>query len=337
MMQVGYFPCQQDPPKGERIGELWNEVVAEAQLAEEVGFDSCLFSEHHQQADGYFPNPLLCAGLVGARTKKLRVGTCVMLLPLYHPAHVAEDAALVDIATGGRLIYGVGIGYQPVDFEAFELSISDRAGRTEEGVEILRRAWTEERFSFEGKHFNLKDVSITPKPLQKPHPPIWMAAWTKIGLRRAARIADGWFADPVQSLPVIKGFADLYRAEAAKNGKKPFIALMRDVWIADTAAKAKAESDPIMYTHRFYWRNGAYVPDRYLEGVTAEAQWTFDRAVEDRFIVGSPEACRDELAKWNEAIRPDYWVLRMRHPGGPSHAQVKHALRLFGEKILPLF
>lgn len=335
MISVGYFPCQQDPPRAERIHQLWEEVVAEAELAEEVGFDSCLFSEHHQQADGYFPNPLLAAGLVGARTKRLRVGTCVLLAPLYHPSHVAEDAALIDIATGGRLILGVGVGYQPVDFEAFGLSIADRAGRSEESIEIIRRAWTEERFSFEGKHFQLRDLSISPKPLQKPRPPIWMAAWTKIGLRRAARIADGWLADPVQSLPVIKGFAEIYRAECAKQAKKPYVALMRDVWVSDTLAKAKAESDPIMFTHRFYWRNQAYVPDAYLEGVTEESQWTFERAVKDRFVVGSPEACREELARWQEAIRPDYWVLRMRHPGGPDHERVRQAIRLFGEKVIP--
>ena len=334
-MKVGYFSCQQDPPRAERIGEFWKEVVAEAKLAEEVGFDSFLFSEHHQQADGYFPNPLLCAGLIGAQTKRLRVGTCVLLQPLYHPVHVAEDGALIDIATGGRLILGVGIGYQPVDFQAFGLRIEDRAGRSEEGLEIVRRAWTEERFSFEGKHFRLEDVSVTPKPLQRPRPPIWMAAWTKIGLCRTARMADGWLADPVQSLPVIQGFAETYRAEAAKQGKKPFIALMRDVWIADSLEQARATGEPILYTHRFYLRNGAYIPDRYTAGVTSDEQWTFDRAAEDRFIAGSPADCLSQLEKWRDAIRPDYWVLRMRHPGGPTHAKTCEAIRLFGERVLP--
>lgn len=334
-MKVGYFPCQQDPPRAEAIARIWREAVAEARIAEKVGFDGCFFSEHHQQADGYLPNPLLAAGMIGAATERLRVGTCVLLLPLCHPVHVAEDAALVDLATGGRLILGVGVGYQPLDFEAFGLRISERARRCEEGLEIVKRSWTEEEFSFAGKHYQLTNVRVTPKPSQRPRPPIWMAAWTDVGLKRAARLADGWLTDPLQSLPVIRGFARTYREESQRQGKRPFVVLMRDVWVADTIAQAREESAPLMYTHCFYFRHGAYVPDPYLEGVRSEEEWTFDRAVRDRFIVGSPESCRDELAKWKAAVEPDYLILRMRHPGGPPHARVVEAMRLFGEKILP--
>ncbi|MGD0076199.1 MAG: LLM class flavin-dependent oxidoreductase, partial [Candidatus Binataceae bacterium] len=121
-MKVAYFPCTQDPPLGENIARIMREAIAEAQIAEKVGFDACLFSEHHQQADGYLPNPLLAAGLIGMKTEKMRVGTCISLLPLAHPVHMAEDCAVIDQMTGGRVILGVGVGYQAVDFEAFNVS-----------------------------------------------------------------------------------------------------------------------------------------------------------------------------------------------------------------------
>jgi alkanesulfonate monooxygenase SsuD/methylene tetrahydromethanopterin reductase-like flavin-dependent oxidoreductase (luciferase family) len=335
MLKVSYFACTQDPPHGQNIGRLIHETVAEVQVAEKSGFDSCLFSEHHQQADGYIPNPLLLAGLVGMKTEKIRVGTCVSLLPLQHPVHIAEDCAIIDQATGGRMILSVGVGYQKVDFDLFGASIEERARRTEEGIDIIKKAWTEERFSFQGKHFQLQDVSITPKPAQRPRPPIWMAAWTDVGLRRTARMADGWLTDPLQSLSVIKRFTDLYRAECEKRRVKPFIALMRDVWVADSMEKAKQESGPLMYTHRFYFRNKAYVEDECLKGITSEEQWTFERAQKDRFISGSPEHCREQLQMWQKEIRADYLILRMRHPGGPDHKRVVEAIRMFGDKVLP--
>ncbi len=336
MIKVGYFPCQQDPPNAEHIARLWKEVIVEAGVAEQAGFDSCLFSEHHQQADGYLPNPLLLAGLVGAATQRIRVGTCVLLLPLYHPVRVAEDAAVVDIATGGRLILGVGVGYQQPDFDTFGVPFAERIGRCEEGIEILRRAWTGERFSFEGRHFQIGSVQVTPRPIQQSRLPIWMAAWTPPGLRRAARIADAWLTDPLQSLPVIQRFAGIYRKEAEKLGRPASVALMRDVWVAPTRSGARAESGPIMYTHRFYFRYGAYAPDDpYIQGVGSEEEWTFERAVKDRFVIGSPEECRDELNRWCEEVHPDYLILRMRHPGGPPHVRVVEAIRLFGDKVLP--
>lgn len=335
MITVGYVPCTQDPPLGKNIGRVWAEAVRETLLAEKVGFDNVLFSEHHQQEDAYLPNPLLLAGLAGARTTRIRVGTGVLLLPLWHPVHLAEDAAVVDVATGGRLILGVGIGYQPADFDAFGVPIAERAKRAEETIEVVKRCWSGDRVSFSGRYHSIDGVRVTPTPAQKPRPPIWMAAWTDAGLRRAARIADGWLADPIQSLEVIRRFAAAYRAEAERRGKKPFVVLPRDLWVSETAREARAEADPMMYTHRFYFRHGAYVPDEHTRGVGSESEWTFERAARDRFVVGSPEECRDQLARWLEEVRPDCLVLRMRHPGGPPHDRVMRAIRAFGEKILP--
>jgi len=334
MVKVGYFPCTQDPPNADNIARVLREAVVEAQVAEQSGFDSCLFSEHHQQADGYIPNVLMLAGMVGMKTERLKVGTCVVLIPLQHPVHVAEDAAIIDQMTGGRMILSLGVGYQQVDFDAFGIPIAERAGRAEEGIEIIRKAWAPGRFSHEGKFYKLANVSVTPKPAQK-NMPIWLAAWTRPGLRRAGRIADAWITSPLESIPVIKSFAETYRAEARKHGRQPCVVLMRDVLVSDSWEAARRASEPLMYTHRFYFRNNGYAMDDVLRNVKSEAEWTFDVAAPNRFIAGSPNDCLEQLRTWKREVEFDYLVLRMRHPGGPAHEQVVKAIRTFGEKVIP--
>jgi len=335
MLPVGYLPCTQDPPEGRNMARVLDEIMVEAQAAEASGWDGCFITEHHQQPDGYLPNPLLIAALVGMKTQRIKVGTCVLLLPLHHPVHVAEDCAVIDLATKGRLVLSVGVGYQPPDFDVFEIPIAERARRTEEALEVVRLGWKGERFSFTGTHFHLKDVLVSPNPYQRPGPPIWMAAWTPPGLRRAARIADGWITDPVQSLPVIRGFAERYRSEAAKLGRKPFICLMRDAVIAGSMEQAEAQSAPTMVTHRFYFTYGAYVPDDYLKDVHRAEDLTFRIAAKDRLVVGSPGDCLGQLLRWKEEIRPDYLIIRVRQPGGPPHERALEAIRNFGESVIP--
>lgn len=335
MLPVGYLPCTQDPPSGANMARVIDELTAEAQAAEASGWDGCFLTEHHQQEDGYLPNPLLLAGMVGMKTERIKVGTCVLLMPLHHPVHVAEDCAVIDLATKGRLVLSVGVGYQPQDFDAFGISITERASRTEEAIDIIRKSWRGERFSFEGKHFSYAETLVTPTPAQRPGPDIWMASWTPVGLRRAGRLADGWIADPVQSLSVIKDYAARYRAAAEKAGRTPFICLMRDAVIADSMAGAEAASAPTMYTHRFYFQYDAYVPDEHIKDVKTPDDLTFDIAAKDRLVVGSPDDCLEQLRMWKDAIRPDYLIVRFRQPGGPSHADTLRAIRTFGEKVIP--
>lgn len=335
MFPVGYLPCTQDPPSGARMDRVLDEIVAEAQMAEQSGWDGCFLTEHHQQEDGYLPNPLLTAGLIGMRTERIKVGTCILLLPLRHPVSVAEDCAIIDLATKGRVILSVGVGYQPHDFAAFEVPVSERATRTEEALEVIRHAWSGKRFSFDGKHFHYANALITPTPFQRPGPPVWMAAWTPTGLRRAASLVDGWIADPVQSLPVIKEYAGRYREAAAKVKRKPYVVLMRDAVIADSMREAEAASAPTMHTHRFYYKYGAYVPDDYLRDVKSADELTFSKAAKDRLIVGAPEDCLEQLQRFREEVRPDYLIVRFRQPGGPSHEKTLRAIRAFGEKVIP--
>jgi alkanesulfonate monooxygenase SsuD/methylene tetrahydromethanopterin reductase-like flavin-dependent oxidoreductase (luciferase family) len=225
-------------------------------------------------------------------------------LPLHHPVHVAEDCAVIRSRNQRAPGIGVWCRLSAHDFDAFEVPVAERATRTEEALEVMRKAWTGKRFSYDGKHFHYKDTLITPTPFQKPGPPIWMASWTPPGLRRAAKMTDGWIADPVQSLPVIKDYADRYRTACQKAGRKPYICLMRDAVVADSMKDAETQSNPTMYTHRFYFQYGAYVPDEHLKDVKRPEDLTFKQCAKERLIVGSPEDCLQQLQMWKEDHPP---------------------------------
>ena len=255
-MKFGIYSSIADPPRGENLDKRIDEVIAEAQLAEEVGFDSCFFGEHHQDKDGFLPSPLIVATAVAAHTSTLNVGTSVILLPLHNPVHLAEDVITLDLVSKGRFILGVGLGYQGADFRAFEVPVSERVGRFEEGLEIIRRCWSGQPFSFHGRYHNLENLHIRPSPFQKPAPPLWIGASTPRGARRAGRMADGFVAGPSTNLANTIKLVEAYREEAVRMGREPLVALMRDAWVAETRADAEAVYGPeVMTAYKYYWRN----------------------------------------------------------------------------------
>ena len=186
-MKFGIYSSIANPPRGEHLDRCIDEVIAEAQLAEECGFDACFFGEHHQDKDGFLPSPLIVATAVAAQTRRLKVGTSVILLPLHHPVHLAEDVITLDLVSKGRVILGVGIGYQAADFQAFAVPMEHRVALFEEGVEIIRKCWSGEPFSFHGAHYHLDNLHIRPRPFQTPAPPLWIGASVPSAVRRAGQ------------------------------------------------------------------------------------------------------------------------------------------------------
>jgi len=203
-IQFGIFPITEDWPNGADMARVYNEIVAEAKMAESVGFDSCLITEHHQQADGYFPNPLMVSAGVARETTTLKVGSCVALAPLYNPIRLTEDAALLDVISGGRLILGLGASYVSEDLAAFGVDVTQRGPLMEDTVRFLTEAWTKDNLDFDGEVFHFQNMRVTPKPVQQPRPPVWLGAWTPQGLRRAGRLGDAWVTDVINTLGTFK-------------------------------------------------------------------------------------------------------------------------------------
>jgi alkanesulfonate monooxygenase SsuD/methylene tetrahydromethanopterin reductase-like flavin-dependent oxidoreductase (luciferase family) len=339
-LEFGIFPITEDWPDGANTARVYDEIVAEAKLAEAVGFDSCLITEHHQQADGYFPNPLMVSAGVARETTTLKVGSCVALAPLYNPIRLAEDAALLDVISGGRLLLGLGASYVSEDLAAFGVAAEQRGPLMEDGVRFVKEAWTHDNLDFDGEVYHFTNMRVTPKPLQKPRPPIWLGAWTPGGLRRAGRLGDAWVTDVINTLPTFKAFAEIYRKAAQQHRNPVKIAALRECWVAPTTDQAIEEyAQHVMTSHRFYYEAGGYSPlaDPWISELGSTAEFTYDKVAADRFLVGSPEHCIAELERWYEELGCDYFVLRFRHPSGPDHEKAVAAMRLFGEKVIPHF
>jgi alkanesulfonate monooxygenase SsuD/methylene tetrahydromethanopterin reductase-like flavin-dependent oxidoreductase (luciferase family) len=320
--------------RGVDFAAFFGELRAEAVEAEAQGFDGVFIGEHHQQEG--FTSPLHVLAALGACTERVRLGAGVLLLPVHHPIRLAEDTAHVDVISGGRLIVGVGTGYQRDDFTPFGVPFEERVGRFEEGLAILRAAWASDRVAHAGRYWAFPEVRVMPKPLQRPGPPIWGAAWTEAGLRRVASGCDGWIVDPVQRLPVVRGAVD--RARALVHGRRFAIAVIRSAWVASTARQAREEwAQSALAAHAYFFRRGVYrvAHDPWVAEVPSPRDLTFDRIAPERLLCGDPSEVAHELARWRREVAPDWLILSLRNGTHPSHARTVAAIRRFGHDVIP--
>ena len=192
-IRFGMWYDFRNPPAWKRpYDQLYNEIIDQIVWGEENGFDDIWLSEHHFIEDGYSPALMPIAAAIASRTKKIHIGTSVMLMPFHNPVRLAEDAATVDVISSGRFELGVGVGYKVEEFESFGVSSEERGARTNEGLEIIRRLWEGETLTFEGKYYTVTKAKLTPEPIQQPRPPIWVGGFTPPALRRAAKYGDGY-------------------------------------------------------------------------------------------------------------------------------------------------
>ena len=214
-LRFGLWYDFRNPPAWKRpYDQLYNEILDQIVWGEDNGFDDIWLSEHHFIEDGYSPALMPIAAAIAAKTKKIRIGTSVMLLPFHNPVRLAEDAATVDVISGGRFELGAGVGYKVEEFEGFAVSSTERGTRTNESLEILARLWEGETLTFKGKYYEVNNVKLTPEPIQKPRPPLWVGGFTPPALRRAAKYGDGYIGVG----PITENY-QRYVAALEKQGK----------------------------------------------------------------------------------------------------------------------
>jgi alkanesulfonate monooxygenase SsuD/methylene tetrahydromethanopterin reductase-like flavin-dependent oxidoreductase (luciferase family) len=189
--------------------ELYRTAIDMAAWADECGFDFIQFAEHHGSDDGYIPSPIVLASAIAARTKRVRLRFGLIILPLHHPIKLAEDLAVLDIVSGGRVDVVFGAGYARHEFEMFGVDPAHRGRLMEEGVAAVKQAWSGEEFSFQGRR-----AKVRPVPVQKPRPPIWLGGASPAAARRAARIADYFYTGEAS-------LYEFYREEAVRLGHDP--------------------------------------------------------------------------------------------------------------------
>jgi probable F420-dependent oxidoreductase len=323
-MRVGLSPLQ--------AGGDFEETIRESERAEAAGFDSVWLGEHHNNALLY-PTPLLGLAAIAGRTHRVRLGTGVLLLPLHHPLAVAEQAAMVDVISGGRLILGVGAGYAPEEFAAFGVPLSERGSRLDEAVPLIQRLWSGETVSHEGRHYRITSATVSPRPVQRPRPPIWFAGWVEPAIRRAGRLGEAWLGGPSATLDEVAGCVRLYRQARTTAGRDiegGDIALMRYVFVAETVVRARAVAGAafIRSFEETYFKWPHPVVKRPAGALAIE------RLSEDRIILGDPASCLRQIRRFRDELGLTDFVCRMSVAGIPRDAAAA-SLDLFTREVLP--
>lgn len=339
-MKIGLMYSLQAPERfGVTAGQVYRDALDQLAWVDEhaPGIDSVWLTEHHGFPDGYLPSPMIGAAAVAARTRRIRIAQGIVLLPLYgHPLRLAEDSAVIDQLSNGRFELGVGMGYRQDEFDAFGLELRTRKGRFDEGLDIIEQAFTGERFSYEGRYYNVLGGIVTPPPVQSPLP-IWLGAATPVSRRRVAERGHNLLISLLTDIHHTGAqFAD-FRASQEATGRSGRTALIRECWIG--------EIDEIL-PHLHYTYREVYAPphamfvERQPDGTRRQVTdkddpfyfgpgfWT------DRFILGDADTVAAEIRRYRDALGIDELVLRLAHPG-VSHERQLRALTDLRDKVLP--
>jgi alkanesulfonate monooxygenase SsuD/methylene tetrahydromethanopterin reductase-like flavin-dependent oxidoreductase (luciferase family) len=313
----------------------FREHVEQVRLARAVGFSSVWASQHYLSDPFTYFQPIPTLARIAADARGMSLGTGVILLPLQHPVDVAEQLATLDVISDGRVIFGAGLGYRDVENTAFGHDPKERVGRLIEGLDLVERLWRGEPVTYEGRHFSLRGVRISMRPLQNPRPPIWLAANGDAGVKRAARLGDAWLMNPHATLATLERQLELFRTTRREAGR-PAAAetpLIKECYVAPEAATATTEAATFLGE-----KYGAY--RRWEQDKALPAGESFDASFEDlardRFILGDPVRVAEEIARYRERLGVTTMIFRLQWPG-MDHEKVMRSIRLLGHKVLLKF
>ncbi|MBM4255086.1 MAG: LLM class flavin-dependent oxidoreductase [Deltaproteobacteria bacterium] len=340
-MRFGLMMPFQNPLQWARpYPELYREYIEQTVLAEELGYDTIWLTEHHFDDDGWSPSLLPLAAGIATRTSRIRIGTFILILPFQHALRVAEDTATVDILSNGRIDLGVGKGYRVKEFTGFGIPREQREAMLEEGLEVIRRAWTEKKFSFDGQFYHLRDVTLTPRPVQQPHPPLWIGARGKKAVERAARL--GYHLMGTGELEV----QQFYDRALTQHGRHPqdfSLTQLRWMYVAKTREQAWEEAGP----HLSYIFSTAFPllkeagdlrKDRAMGEVPSLANLQkIDPGVPGGFpVIGTPDDCRRAIESYRQGTRVTDLALGMYLPGFAPE-KIRQSITLFAREVIPHF
>jgi alkanesulfonate monooxygenase SsuD/methylene tetrahydromethanopterin reductase-like flavin-dependent oxidoreductase (luciferase family) len=331
-MRVGIMLVNQHPPADSLVAR-WGEVLDQVRLARSLGFDLVVFGQHYLVSEFAMLQPAISVARAAAEAGSMRLGVSIYLLPLLNPVAVAEEAATLDVMTGGRFIFGVGLGYRDIEDHAFGVRKGERVRRLRDHLKVIRQLWAGEPAYLDTPYCRLDGVTIGLRPVQRPGPPVWMAANNDRAVERAARLGDTWVINPHATLATITRQMDLYRAALSHAGK-PFPAelpMRRELFVAETSARAIALARP--YVEKKYEAYVAWGQHRALPAGDDMTQ-AFEGLAQDRFILGDPARCADEINRCAAMTGATTMIFRVNFPGMPSEVAAS-AMRLLAEQVRP--
>ncbi|OVE85808.1 LLM class flavin-dependent oxidoreductase [Natronolimnobius baerhuensis] len=327
-MKFGIFPIEG--------GDRWTGVVEQCQLAEDVGFETCWVNDHQAtEGDNYWPSPLTRLTSIAEGTEDLELVTSVLILPLYHPLHVAQRAAMLDNISDGRLTLGVGLGYVEEEFEAFDVPMDERAGRMIEGLRFIDEFFrSDEPITFECPFFSVEDWEPLPKTVQDPRPPLWIGGWGDKQIARSVKFSDAWVPGVVADLGIVEDRKELQQERIEDSDQEwDEIAhpLMREAVIAETEEEVMERKK---YLHETYVAE--YGGEFSHPLMNADSVEDFEELADDRFIYGTPDQIIEQIEAMQERFPLTELTLRFHHSGMPADL-VEDQIRLFGEEVIPAF
>ncbi|MGI9556461.1 MAG: LLM class flavin-dependent oxidoreductase [Solirubrobacterales bacterium] len=326
--------------------EPYRDVLEQALRAEELGFDSVWLTEHHFSPYGR-PGVEPLAAYVGARTKRIRIGVAIVVLPLHHPLRVAEDWATIDHLLEGRLEFGVGRGSQPAEFASFEIGLDTARERFKESLSIIRRSWTEDSFAHEGEFWNFPETKVLPKPYQQPHPRIWGTAVSDYSVKMMVDYGVhgiiGPYLTPYELLK--ENYFDVWHQAVRDAGRTDLqLAHNEFIYVGETEeqVKADAEKDVMWYVKLAakIWgeRDRSKVVDQYsnyADFLDHFEQLSFDEIYQDLSMLGTPDRVSEKVA-WFEEQGVDELMAFLSF-GGLSQEKSMRNMEMFATEVMPRF
>ncbi len=331
-MQFG-LQLNSQHPATEDIRRSLEDLLEQVRLAREAGFHSIVAPQHYLSAPFHMLQPIPLLARMTAEAGGMRLIAGIILLALQHPVALAEEVGTLDAICDGRFTLGVALGYRAAEFEAFGVARADAVARFSEGLTVLKQLWTEEVVEHHGRFFTLPGVTLTTRPVQRPHPPIWMGADGDAAVRRAARMADTWYINPHAKLETLERQMALYRDALAGQGK-PFpreVPIRRELFVARDRETALHTCMPYLeHKYKTYvaWGQSGALP----HGDSLDLP--FEELQDNRFIIGSADDCVEQLLQYHDRLGANHFLLRVQWAGMPQ-TQVLEAIALFGERVIP--
>jgi alkanesulfonate monooxygenase SsuD/methylene tetrahydromethanopterin reductase-like flavin-dependent oxidoreductase (luciferase family) len=318
-MKVGLFINTQFP-EGFNVGERVPEMVEQVRTAREAGFASLWFPHHWLTHPMQMLQITPLMGYLAAHAQGMTIGPNILILPPLNPMHVAEEAATLDVLTGGNFILGVGLGYRQPEFDAFGVPLSERAPRFTEAIGLMRRLWSEDRVTHRGRFYAVNDAGLSLKPVRPGGPPVYIAAQAEAPVRRAARIGDAWLIVNIRGIANLVPLMQTYRAALKEYGRTPLeYPITVECYVGERHATAHEECrEPLEYKY------GAYA----AWGMEDRSSSSFEEFARDRFIIGDKQSVRDEIARYRELLGVDHFIMRCQWPGLPQERALGSIRRL---------
>ena len=334
---------------GQSETDAFEQAFDQVDAAERYGLDAMWLAELHvDPARSVLASPMTIASAIAARTRRIKIGIAVQVLPLCHPLRIAEEAATVDQISDGRLIFGVGRSGLPRTYEAYGVPYAESRDRFAETLQIIERAWSQPRFSFEGKYHRFDDVAIAPKPRQKPLPPIRVAASSPDTFSAIGRLGYPIFVMPRGTFADMAAPIESYRAaySAAGHPGRGQVYMRVPLYVAETYERARAEPEPsIMHFFREQAarlrasanRAGTSASEGRAERAAMLDTLTYDDAIRGKIIIGTPDMVADQLHGLQETLGLDGILAELNTGGRIPHDCVVRALQLLCQEVMPRF